>query len=77
MTNWIKQICVAFLVNQEQVFWTDSISGIVSSANRLTGNDIKELVTDLQTPEGIVLYHNLKQPIGKDSYQHLHANIKY
>ncbi|KAM4750722.1 LOW QUALITY PROTEIN: low-density lipoprotein receptor [Anableps anableps] len=54
----------ALTVFEERVFWTESISGIVSSANRLTGNDINELVTDLQDPEGIVLYHSLKQPVG-------------
>uniref|UniRef100_A0A3B5M9J5 Low density lipoprotein receptor b n=1 Tax=Xiphophorus couchianus TaxID=32473 RepID=A0A3B5M9J5_9TELE len=50
-------------VFEEKVFWTESFRGTVSSANRLTGNDINELVTDLQNPEALVLYHNLKQPI--------------
>ncbi|XP_043971011.1 low-density lipoprotein receptor [Gambusia affinis] len=50
-------------VFEEKVFWTESFRGTVSSANRLTGNDINELATDLQNPEALVLYHNLKQPI--------------
>uniref|UniRef100_A0A3P9PJ83 Low-density lipoprotein receptor-like n=1 Tax=Poecilia reticulata TaxID=8081 RepID=A0A3P9PJ83_POERE len=50
-------------VFEEKVFWTESFRGTVSSANRLTGKYINELVTDLQNPEGLVLYHSLKQPI--------------
>jgi low-density lipoprotein receptor len=36
----------------------------VMSANRLTGNDITVLAEDLMQPEDIIVYHNLKQPIG-------------
>lgn len=32
-----------------------------------------EMVTGLHQPESIVLYHNLKQPIGKDSFQHFNG----
>ncbi|XP_015227134.1 PREDICTED: low-density lipoprotein receptor-like [Cyprinodon variegatus] len=51
-------------VFEERVFWTDSNIGSVFSANRLTGRDMTEMVTGLHQPESIVLYHNLKQPIG-------------
>lgn len=37
----------------------------VMSADRLTGKDVKTLARDLDQPEDIVLYHDLKQPTGR------------
>lgn len=37
----------------------------VMSVNRLTGKDIQTLATDLDQPEDIILYHDLKQPAGR------------
>lgn len=39
----------------------------VMSANRLTGKGIAMLAVDLDQPEDIILYHNLKQPTGKET----------
>lgn len=46
------------------MFWTDAGNSAVFSANRLTGGEITELAKDLDQPEDIVVYHDLKQPNG-------------
>ncbi|KAM6971779.1 low-density lipoprotein receptor [Aplochiton taeniatus] len=57
---------LSLAVFQEKVFWTDMGNMAVMSANRLTGSDITELAGDLFDPQNIVLYHKVKQPVGKN-----------
>ncbi|XP_037530341.1 low-density lipoprotein receptor [Nematolebias whitei] len=51
-------------VFEEKVFWTDASKSAIFSANRWTGRDMRELVSDVGQPEDLVLHHSLKQPLG-------------
>ncbi|XP_068177703.1 low-density lipoprotein receptor [Antennarius striatus] len=55
---------ISLAVFEEKVFWTDTANNAVFSANRLTGKNITQLAKDVDQPDDIIVYHNLKQPNG-------------
>ncbi|XP_010871082.2 low-density lipoprotein receptor isoform X2 [Esox lucius] len=55
---------LSLAVFEEKVFWTDMENNVVMSASRLTGMNITVLAADLNQPEDIIVYHDLKQPVG-------------
>ncbi|XP_047212825.1 low-density lipoprotein receptor-like isoform X1 [Girardinichthys multiradiatus] len=64
-------------VFEERVFWTDVSNSAILSANRLTGSDIAPVAEHLSSPEDIILYHNLKQPAGRDWCQVFNGSCEF
>ncbi|XP_038146331.1 low density lipoprotein receptor a isoform X1 [Cyprinodon tularosa] len=64
-------------VFEEKVFWTDVSNNAILSANRLTGSDIAPVAEHLSSPEDIILYHNLKQPAGRDWCQVSNSSCEF
>uniref|UniRef100_H3AE25 Very low-density lipoprotein receptor n=1 Tax=Latimeria chalumnae TaxID=7897 RepID=H3AE25_LATCH len=56
----------ALTIFEDRVFWTDGENEAIYGANKFTGTDVITLVSNLNEPQDIIVYHELIQPSGKN-----------
>lgn len=53
---------------KDRVFWTDGENEAIYGANKFTGSDVVTLASNLNDPQDIIVYHELIQLAGKESF---------
>lgn len=60
---------------QDRVFWTDGENQAIYGANKFSGFDVTTLVSNLNDPQDIIVYHELIQLSGKEKASSLLSAI--
>uniref|UniRef100_UPI00358DDFAF very low-density lipoprotein receptor-like n=1 Tax=Myxine glutinosa TaxID=7769 RepID=UPI00358DDFAF len=57
---------ISIALFEDEVYWTDGETEAVMRANKFTGFSVNRLVEGLNSPQGLLVYHELLQPPGVD-----------
>ncbi|XP_048450538.1 low-density lipoprotein receptor-related protein 2-like isoform X3 [Rhincodon typus] len=56
----------AVSIFQDSVFWIDEENEAIHEANKFTGENLVTLVSNLNGPKDVIIYHELMQPSGRN-----------
>lgn len=65
--NWMIFCCFVF---QDHVYWTDWTKEAIMKTNKFQSTGAESVVTGVDNPMDIQVYHRARQPLGRNIYKH-------